>query len=78
MVKKLSRLFESGQSGHDWEKQVCNYLNVKSQKEIKLIYKVSQNLLLGKYHEMVAENPVTTAKVLAIQTHIRILKTRIN
>lgn len=78
LVKKLSSLLEPSGSTITWDKQLGNYLKLKNQNEINLICTVAKNLLLEKYHKMVAKEPEMTAKIIAIKTHIKILKTKIN
>jgi len=76
LVTSLSNLVEPNQGLKKLNKAVCNYLKLKDPKEIESIYNVSQNLLAGKYYEMVSEHFETTAKIIAIKTHIKVLKAR--
>lgn len=75
IVTKLSRLFEPGRSATNWGKPLCDYLKLKNEKDVKILYKVSKNLLSGKYNEMVFAQFEKTAKIMAIKKHMKHLKT---
>jgi len=74
LVPKISRIFEANQSVKSLGAPIRSYLKIDNQKEIDLIYNVSQNLLRGKYYDMVFKQFEVTAKVIAINSHIKILK----
>lgn len=71
LLDELSLLFEPNQLSHIWSKEICKLLKANSQKGVKLIYQVSQELIKGNKRDMIETEIETTAKVMAIITFFK-------
>jgi hypothetical protein len=74
LADDLNLLLETDLSSKTKTKPIWKYAGLKNKSQVRLIHQVQGQLQKGKYHAMVAMEPVATAKVLAIQMHIRLVQ----
>jgi hypothetical protein len=74
LLQKLAFLDNSPPATQKFSKALCKYIGIKDEQEFKSLYKVYLKFQAGKYLEIIISQPKLAAKLIAIKSHIEVLK----